>query len=88
MYKYSPNNSSRSELRSKVPRFKHLNHLYAGTPSPKNSNNSSFTQASFSFAPSRGPVKVPRLNTRAVLSSKNISIERNTEDLECFDCYK
>ena len=88
MHKYTPITSSRPELRARLPRFKNLNCFYAGTPSPTNSGNSIFTQASFTITPSKGPIKVPRLNTRTILSSKNRSVERSADDLECLDDYK
>ena len=71
-----------------MPRIKNLHFFGVGTPSPTSSRNTSFTQASFTIAPLNRPIKIPRLNTRTVLSSKNKSAERNIGDLEYFEDYK
>ena len=88
MYKYSPTNSSISEEKKHLPRIRNMHFLNKGTPSPTSSRNTSFTQASFTIAPQKRTISIPRLNTRTVLSSKNRSVERNAGDLEYLDDYK
>lgn len=87
MNKYSPKDSSSSALKPRFPRLHTLN-ISAGILSPNFSGNSSFTQASFSIAPINRGIKIPKLNTRTVLSSKSKIIKPNADDLEFFENYK
>lgn len=86
MNKYANLNSSKSDINPRLPRIKNINFSTA-TASPTNSGNSSFTQPSFKFAPQNRPIKIPRLNSRPVLSSKSRNIEYTPGDTDHFEDY-